>query len=130
MKKKLTGYFITYTYQYNDGTANSAIAVVGDSFKSIAMEIMADFGLYEEEVDIEVESLSSIEELMVKIGDCCEEDTSATFSDFEYKYVEMTPIKHVESFDSVGNILYIGEVIDMGRMIFSDFDSKILKLKS
>ena len=128
MKKKLTGYFITYTYQHNDGTANSAIAVVGDSFKSIAMEIMDDFALYEE--DIEVESLSSIEELMVKIGDCCEADTSATFSNFEYKYVEMTPIKHVESFDSVVNILYIGEVIDMGRMIFSDFDSKILKLKS
>lgn len=122
---QFTGYFITFIVYGNDGIFNSAIAVVGDTFESIALNILNDFGLDENNVNIK--SLGSIEDLMETIDDHYE-NSGENWNFFEYKYVKMSPKKRENYFNSKG-LLDIGEVIDLGRNTFVDFDSKISNMK-
>ena len=121
------GYFITFLGYGNDGIFNSAIAVFGDTFDWIALNILAEFGL--DEGDVDILSLGSIEDIMKAI-DKHYENSGENWSFFEYKYVEMTPKKESNYFQtSSGGLLDIGEVIDLGRNAFKDFDSKIFKMR-
>ena len=120
------GYFITFIFYGNDGISNSALAVVGDSFESIALNILNDFALDQD--DVNIESLSSIEDLMEAIDEHYE-DSEENWNFFEYKYAEMTPRKGENSFKSLEGLLDIGEVIELGRNTFVDFDSKIFSMK-
>jgi hypothetical protein len=123
---QFTGYFITFLFYGNDGISNSAYAVVGDKFESIALDILYDFAL--DEGDVDIESLSSIEDLMAAINEHYE-NSGENWNFFEYKYVEMSPKKRENSFKSSQGLLDIGEVIELGRNTFVDFDSKIFDMK-
>ena len=123
---QFTGYFITVIFYGNDGISNLAIAVVGDKFESIALNILNDFAL--DESDVDIESLSSIEDLMEAINEHYE-NSGENWNFFEYKYVEMSPKKRENSFKSSQNLLDIGEVVELGRNTFVDFDSKIFDMK-
>lgn len=122
---QFTGYFITCIFYGNDGISNLSMAVVGDRFESIALNILNDFAL--DESDIDIESLSSIEDLMEAINEHYE-NSGENWNFFEYKYVEMSPKKKENSFQSSG-LLDIGQVIDLGRNTFSDFDTRIFDMK-
>ena len=123
---QFTGYFITVIFYGNDGISNLAIAVVGDKFESIALNILNDFAL--DESDVDIESLSSIEDLMAAINEHYE-NSGENWNFFEYKYVEMSPKKRENSFKSSQDLLDIGEVVELGRNTFVDFDSKIFDMK-
>ena len=123
---QFTGYFITFIFYGNDGISNLAMAVVGDKFESIALNILYDFAL--DEGDVNIESLSSIEDLMAAINEHYE-NSGENWNFFEYKYVEMSPKKKENSFKSSQGLLDIGKVIEIGRNTFSDFDSKIFDMK-
>ena len=123
---QFTGYFITFIFYGNDGISNLAMAVVGDKFESIALNILYDFAL--DEGDVNIESLSSIEDLMAAINEHYE-NSGENWNFFEYKYVEMSPKKKENSFKSSQGLLDIGKVIEIGRNTFSDFDSKIFNMK-
>ena len=124
-KEEFLGYFITFIFYGNDGISNLAMAVVGDKFESIALNILYDFAL--DEGDVNIESLSSIEDLMAAINEHYE-NSGENWNFFEYKYVEMSPKKRENSFKSSG-LLDIGEVIELGKNTFVDFDSKIFDMK-
>ena len=66
-KEEFLGYFITFIFYGNDGISNSALAVTGNKFESIALNILNDFAL--DESDVDIESLSSIEDLMEAINE-------------------------------------------------------------
>lgn len=123
---QFTGYFITFIFYGNDGISNSALAVVGDNFQSIALNILSDFAL--DESDVDIESLSSIEDLMEAINEYYE-NSGENWNFFEYKYVEMSPKEKENSFQSSQGLLDIGKVIELGRNTFVDFDSKIFNMK-
>ena len=93
---QFTGYFITFIFYGNDGISNLAMAVVGDKFESIALNILYDFAL--DEGDVNIESLSSIEDLMAAINEHYE-NSGENWNFFEYKYVEMSPKKKENSFN-------------------------------
>ena len=125
-KEEFLGYFITFIFYGNDGISNSALAVTGNKFESIALNILNDFAL--DESDVDLESLSSIEDLMEAINEHYE-NSGENWNFFEYKYVEMSPKKKENSFKSSQGLLDIGKVIEIGRNTFSDFDSKIFNMK-
>jgi hypothetical protein len=125
-KEEFLGYFITFIFYGNDGISNSALAVTGNKFESIALNILNDFAL--DESDVDIESLSSIEDLMEAINEHYE-NSGENWNFFEYKYVEMSPKKKENSFKSSQGLLDIGKVIEIGRNTFSDFDSKIFNMK-
>ena len=111
---------------FSDNISNSALAVTGNKFESIALNILNDFAL--DESDVDIESLSSIEDLMEAINEHYE-NSGENWNFFEYKYVEMSPKKKENSFKSSQGLLDIGKVIEIGRNTFSDFDSKIFNMK-
>lgn len=123
---QFTGYFITFIFYGNDGISNSALAVVGENFESIALNILSDFALGGD--DVSIESLSSIEDLMEAINEYYE-NSAENWNFFEYKYVEMSPKEKENSFQSSQGLLDIGKVIELGRNTFVDFDSKIFNMK-
>ena len=96
-KEEFLGYFITFIFYGNDGISNSALAVTGNKFESIALNILNDFAL--DESDVDIESLSSIEDLMEAINEHYE-NSGENWNFFEYKYVEMSPKKKENSFKS------------------------------
>ena len=124
--KEFFGYFITFIFYGNDGISNSAIAVVGRSFDSIALKILNDFAL--DEGDVDVKSLNSIEDLMAAIDEHYE-NSGENWNFFEYKFVEMLPKKKEDSFKSSQGLLDIGKVIELGRNTFVDFESKVFDMK-
>jgi hypothetical protein len=126
MGNQFMGYFITYIFYGYDGISNSAIAVVGDTFESIALNILYDFAL--DESDVDIKSLSYIEELMAAIDEHYE-NSGENWNFFEYKYVEMSPKKRENSFKSSQGLLDIGKVIELGRNTFVDFESKVFDMK-
>jgi hypothetical protein len=127
MGNQFMGYFITYIFYGYDGISNSAIAVVGDTFESIALNILYDFAL--DESDVDIKSLSSIEELMAAIDEHYE-NSGENWNFFEYKYVEMSPKKRENSYKSSQGLLDIGKVIELGRNTFVDFESKVFDMKA
>lgn len=125
-KEEFLGYFITFIFYGNDGISNSALAVTGNKFESIALNILNDFAL--DESDVDIESLSSIVDLMEAINEHYE-NSGENWYFFDYEYVEMSPKKKENSFESSQGLLDIGKVIEIGRNTFSDFDSKIFNMK-
>jgi hypothetical protein len=128
------GYFITYVFYGPDGIGNEAMAVVGDSWKSIALGIFSVFGMGETEEELEeieilnVGDLKSIEDIFDEIDNHYSNDMGTQFSGLDYKYVEMTP-KDFANFVDTEQLLEVGKAMQMGRNTFSDFDSKVYQLK-
>jgi hypothetical protein len=129
-----TGYFITYVFYGNDGIGEAAMAVVGDSWKSIALGIFSAFGMGETEEELEeleiinIDDLKTIESIFDEIDNLYSSDMGTNWSNLDYKYVEMTPKVLVNSSD-VESLLDFGKAMMMGRNTFTDFESKILQLK-
>jgi hypothetical protein len=128
------GYFITYVFYGNDGIGNAAIAVVGDSWKSVALGIFSAFGMGETEEELEefeiinIGDIKSIEGIFDEIDNVYSNDMGTNWSNLDYKYVEMNP-KSFVNFSDAESLLDFGKAMQMGRNTFTDFDSKILQLK-
>jgi hypothetical protein len=128
------GYFITYKVDGDNDSAASAIAIVGDSWKSISLQIFSQFGIGETEEELEefeilnVGDLKSLEEIFDEVDNFHSSDMGSSWSGLDYKYVEMTP-KDLSNFMDTENLLDFGKAMQMGRNTFTDFDSKILQLE-
>ena len=121
------GFYITYVVNGDDSVGTSAVAVVGDSWKSIAESIIVDFGIEDfEEADIDLGKLASVDDIMATIDDFWGSGMGSNWDSFEYKFWEMTPKKLENSIESA-NLLDTGDCLEMGRRYFSDFDSVVLK---
>ena len=121
------GFYITYVVGGGDGTGTTAIAVVGDSWKTIAESIIVDFGIEDfEEADIDLGKLASVDDIMGTIDEFWGSGMGSNWDNFEYKFWEMTPKKLENSIESA-NLLDTGDCLEMGRRYFSNFDSVVLK---
>ena len=121
------GFYITYKVCGDDAAGASAIAVVGDSWEKLAELILEDFGIDEpEDWDIDVSTLKSVEDIMDAINDSYGSNMGSTWESFEFKFWEMNP-KKLENSIEIANLLDTGDVLEMGRRYFSDFDTKILQ---
>jgi hypothetical protein len=121
------GFYITYVVNGDDTVGTSAVAVVGDSWKSIAESIIVDFGIEDfEEADIDLGKLASVDDIMATIDDFWGSGMGSNWDSFEYKFWEMTP-KKLENSIETANLLDTGDCLEMGRRYFSDFDSVVLK---
>ena len=121
------GFYITYIVGGGDGMGKSAIAVVGDSWKSIAEAIIVDFGIEDlEEADIDLGKLASVDDIMGTIDDFWGSGMGSGWDNFEYKFWEMTPKKLENSIESA-DLMDTGDCLEMGRRYFSDFDAVLLK---
>ena len=121
------GFYITYVVNGDDSVGTSAVAVVGDSWKSVAESIIVDFGIEDfEEADIDLGKLASVDDIMATIDDFWGSGMGSNWDSFEYKFWEMTPKKLENSIESA-NLLDTGDCLEMGRRYFSDFDSVVLK---
>ena len=121
------GFYITYVVNGDDTVGTSAVAVVGDSWKSVAESIIVDFGIEDfEEADIDLGKLASVDDIMGTIDDFWGSGMGSNWDSFEYKFWEMTPKKLENSIESA-NLLDTGDCLEMGRRYFSDFDSVVLK---
>jgi len=129
-----SGYFITYVVSSDGQIGKSAIAVVGDTWKSVALQIFSAFGMGETEEELEefeilnIEDLKSVEEIFDEIDNHYSSDMGSGWYNLDYKYVEMTP-RNLKNFMDLENLLDFGKAMQMGRNTFTDFDSKILQLK-
>ena len=95
------GFYITYIVGGGDGMGKSAIAVVGDSWKTIAEAIIVDFGIEDlEEADIDLGKLASVDDIMGTIDDFWGSGMGSGWDNFEYKFWEMTPKKIENSIES------------------------------
>ena len=121
------GFYITYIVGSGDGMGKSAIAVVGDSWKSVAEAIIVDFGIEDlEEADIDISKFTSVDDIMGAIDDFWGSGMGSGWDNFEYKFWEMSPKKLENSIESA-DLMDTGDCLEMGRRYFSDFDSVILK---
>ena len=121
------GFYITYIVGGGDGMGKSAIAVVGDSWKTIAEAIIVDFGIEDlEEADIDLGKLASVDDIMGTIDDFWGSGMGSGWDNFEYKFWEMTPKKLENSIESA-DLMDTGDCLEMGRRYFSDFDAVLLK---
>ena len=121
------GFYITYIVGGGDGMGKSAIAVVGDSWKTIAEAIIVDFGIEDlEEADIDLGKLASVDDIMGTIDDFWGSGMGSGWDNLEYKFWEMTPKKLENSIESA-DLMDTGDCLEMGRRYFSDFDSVLLK---
>ena len=121
------GFYITYVVGGGDGTGTNAIAVVGDSWKTIAESIIVDFGIEDfEEADIDTGKFTSVDNIMGTIDEFWGSGMGSNWDNFEYKFWEMTPKKLENSIESA-NLLDTGDCLEMGRRYFSNFDSVVLK---
>ena len=121
------GFYITYVVNGDDAVGPSAVAVVGDSWKTIAESIIVDFGIEDfEEADIDLGKLASVDDIMGTIDDFWGSGMGSNWDSFEYKFWEMTPKKLENSIESA-NLLDTGDCLEMGRRYFSDFDTVVLR---
>ena len=121
------GFYITYAVNGDDAVGTTAVAVIGDSWKTIAESIIVDFGIEDfEEADIDLGKLASVDDIMATIDDFWGSGMGSNWDSFEYKFWEMTPKKLENSIESA-NLLDTGDCLEMGRRYFSDFDSVVLK---
>ena len=121
------GFYITYKVCGDDAAGASAIAVVGQSWKRISKMILDDFGIEDpEEMDIDIEKLTDVDSIMESINDFHGSNLGSTWESFEFKFWEMSP-KKLENYIEAADLLDTGDVLEMGRRYFSDFDSKILQ---
>ena len=121
------GFYITYKVCGDDSAGASAIAVVAESLGKLADLILEDFGIDDpEEWDIDVSTLKSVEDIMNAIDDSYGSNMGITWNSFEFKFWEMRP-KKLENSIEVADLLDTGDVLEMGRRHFSDFDTKVLQ---
>jgi hypothetical protein len=121
-----SGFYITYVVG-GDGMGTNSIAVVGESWKSIAESLLEDFGIDDpEEAEIDIEKLTSVDAIMESIDDFWGSGMGSDWRDFEYKFWEMNP-KKLENSIETANLLDTGDCLEMGRRYFSDFDSVVLR---
>ena len=121
------GFYITYKVCGDDSAGASAIAVVAESLGKLADLILEDFGIDDpEEWDIDVSTLKSVEDIMNAIDDSYGSNMGSTWNSFEFKFWEMNP-KKLENSIEVADLLDTGDVLEMGRRHFSDFDTKVLQ---
>jgi hypothetical protein len=121
------GFYITYKVCGDDSAGASAIAVVAESLGKLAELILEDFGIDDpEEWDIDTSTLKSVEDIMNTIDDSYGSNMGSTWESFEFKFWEMNP-KKLENSIEVADLLDTGDVLEMGRRYFSDFDTKILQ---
>lgn len=124
------GFFITYKVCGDDAAGANAIAAVASSWEGIAEIILEDFGIVREfeDYDIEFLSLTSIDLIMDALNDAYGSNMGSSWGALEYAYVEMKPRKLEVSIESA-DLLMPADVFEMGKRVFSDFDSKIGTLK-
>ena len=121
------GFYITYKVCGDDSAGASAIAVVAESLGKLAELILEDFGIDDpEEWDIDVSTLKSVEDIMNAIDDSYGSNMGSNWGSFEFKYWEMNP-KKLENSIEVADLLDTGDVLEMGRRYFSDFEAKVLQ---
>jgi hypothetical protein len=121
------GFYITYKVCGDDAAGASAIAVVGHSWKRIAEMILDDFGIEDpEDADINTDKLTTVDSIMESINDFYGSNLGGTWESFEFKFWEMNP-KKLENYIEVADLLDTGDVLEMGRRYFSDFDTKVLQ---
>ena len=121
------GFYITYKVCGDDSAGASAIAVVAESLGKLAEMILEDFGIDDpEEWDIDLSTLKSVEDIMNAIDDSYGSNMGITWNSFEFKFWEMNP-KKLENSIEVADLLDTGDVLEMGRRYFSDFDTKVLQ---
>ena len=121
------GFYITYKVCGDDSAGASAIAVVAESLGKLAEMILEDFGIDDpEEWDIDLSTLKSVEDIMNAINDSYGSNMGSTWNSFEFKFWEMNP-KKLENSIEVADLLDTGDVLEMGRRHFSDFDTKVLQ---
>jgi hypothetical protein len=121
------GFYITYKVYGDDSAGASAIAVVAESLGKLAEMILEDFGIDDpEEWDIDLSTLKSVEDIMNAIDDSYGSNMGSTWNSFEFKFWEMNP-KKLENSIEVADLLDTGDVLEMGRRYFSDFDTKVLQ---
>jgi len=121
------GFYITYKVCGDDSAGASAIAVVAESLGKLAEMILEDFGIDDpEEWDIDLSTLKSVEDIMNTIDDSYGSNMGSTWNSFEFKFWEMNP-KKLENSIEVADLLDTGDVLEMGRRYFSDFDTKVLQ---
>jgi acyl carrier protein len=124
------GFYITYIVTGDDATGASSIAVIGNSWESIAETILENFGIDDaEEAEIDIERLGSIESILDSIDNFYSTGMGENWSGFKYEFWEMTP-KKLENSIETGDLLDIGDALKMGRQYFSDFDSVVLRPRS
>jgi hypothetical protein len=63
---------------------------------------------------------------MESINDFYGSNLGGTWESFEFKFWEMNP-KKLENYIEVADLLDTGDVLEMGRRYFSDFDTKVLQ---
>jgi len=121
------GFYITYKVCGDDAAGASAIAVVGDSWEKLAEIILEDLGIENpEDWDIDISTLKSIEGIMTAFDEAYGSNLGSTWESFEFKFWEMNP-KKLENSIEIADLLDTGDVLEMGRRYFSDFDTKILQ---
>jgi hypothetical protein len=121
------GFCITYKVCGDDSAGASAIAVVAESLGKLAEMILEDFGIDDpEEWDIDLSTLKSVEDIMNAIDDSYGSNMGSTWNSFEFKFWEMNP-KKLENSIEVADLLDTGDVLEMGRRYFSDFEAKVLQ---
>jgi len=121
------GFYVTYNL-YSDGSVGAnGIAVVGDSFKKVAELILEEFGIDDpEEFDIDISGLESIDDIMNAVDETNGSDMGSEWRGFEFRFWEMSPRK-LENSIEYASLLETGDVLEMGRRYFSDFEAKILQ---
>ena len=121
------GFYITYKVCGDDSAGASAIAVVAESLGKLAELILEDFGIDDpEEWDIDTSTIKSVEDIMNTIDDSYGSNMGSNWGSFEFKYWEMNP-KKLENSIEVADLLDTGDVLEMGRRHFSDFEAKVLQ---
>jgi len=124
------GFYITYKVCGDDSAGASAIAVVAESLKKLAELILEDFGIDDPgDWDINVSTLKSVKDIMNAIDDSYGSNMGSTWESFEFKFWEMNP-KKLENSIEVADLLDTGDVLEMGRRYFSDFEAVVLRPRS
>jgi hypothetical protein len=124
------GFFVTVQLSSADGITSEAIGVVGNGFESIAQQMfkLFTFDDYFEDSGVDDLGLNSLERIMKILEDHLTDDMSSTVQHFAYKSIQMRP-KSLKNFCVTVPLLSVGEVLEMGRSTFSDFEFKISKLR-
>jgi hypothetical protein len=124
------GFFITYKVCGDDAAGANAIAAVASSWEEMAEIVLEDFGIVREfeDYDIDFPSLKSIDSIMEALDDSFGSNMGSSWGALEFAYIEMNPRKLEMSIETA-DLLLPADVFEMGKRVFTDFDSKIGMLK-
>lgn len=125
--KEWMGIYLTYAYQGVDGIGARAVAIVADGWETAAKYIFEEYGMLDwddEEYGIEINTLSSVEEILDAVQEYYRHSNNASsdVDSIEYVFKEMTPIK-MENASESAELLETMEVIKLGKKYFREFSS-------